>query len=259
MNNRSPFFSLKWLLSTLLVVGGIYFCIRMGLWQLDRLAQRRSFNAHYIQIVAQPELLLEKLPSEDMTLMEYRTVSAHGKFDFEQNVVRRNQYHDGQPGFSLITPLVMSDGEAILVERGWIPAEGNEKPDDWRKYDVEGVQTVKGILRLGQSASEFGGLADPDVSEGQTRLNYWNQINLDLMAKQLPYKIAPVFIQPSVIPENLTPPFPTNTIVEVTEGPHLGYALQWFTFSTLLLFGYPYFLYKQLHTLYSKLDAENRT
>lgn len=256
MNNRSGFFSLKWLLSTLLVIGGIYFCLRMGLWQLGRLAQRRAFNEHYSQVVAQPELMLEKLLPDNLSLMEYRTVNALGKFDFGQNVVRRNQYHEGQPGFSLITPLLLADGEAILVDRGWIPAEGNEKPEDWRKYDVEGLQVVRGVLRLGQSESEFGGVADPNMSDGRTRLNYWNQVNLEMMAKQLPYKIAPVFIQPYVDPTNLTPPYPAQAIVEVTEGPHLGYAIQWFTFSSLLLLGYPYFLYKQLRTLDPKMDVE---
>jgi surfeit locus 1 family protein len=256
MINRSGFFSPKWLLSTLLVIGGIYFCFRMGLWQLDRLAQRRIFNDHYLQIVEQPELMLEKLLPDNLSSMEYRTVSASGKFDFGQNMVRRNQYHDGQPGFSLITPLILTDGEAILVERGWIPAEGNEKPEDWHKYDVNGFQTIKGVLRLGQSESEFGGVADSNLSDGQTRLNYWNQVNLEMMAKQLPYKIAPAFIQPSADPTNLTPPLPTQAIVEISEGPHLGYALQWFTFSSLLLFGYPYFLYKQLRTLDSKMDVE---
>ena len=38
-------FSRKWLVATFLVFFGTAFCIRLGIWQLDRLEQRRAFNS----------------------------------------------------------------------------------------------------------------------------------------------------------------------------------------------------------------------
>jgi surfeit locus 1 family protein len=48
------------------------------------------------------------------------------------------------------------------------------------------------------------------------------------------------------VDENDTvPPIPYQPAIELTEGPHFGYALQWFTFATILLVGYPFYLRKQ--------------
>ena len=49
---------------------------------------------------------------------------------------------------------------AVLVDRGWIPAEGNSAPADWRKYDEPGDVNISGQIRLGQAKPAFGGVAD---------------------------------------------------------------------------------------------------
>ncbi len=49
-------FSRRWLLTTLLVFLGTALCIRLGIWQLDRLEQRRAFNAQVTSMRAMPLL-----------------------------------------------------------------------------------------------------------------------------------------------------------------------------------------------------------
>ncbi len=61
----------------------------------------------------------------------------------------------------------------------------------------------------------------------------------------MPYPIYAVYIQPNIDPADETPPIPYQPEVELTEGPHIGYAFQWFTFATILFAGYPFFLRKQ--------------
>jgi len=236
----------KWVIASVLVLVGTAVCVRLGIWQLDRLTLRRAFNAHYLETSTLPPLLLTAEPKEDLNEMEYRPVNVVGKFDFSQNIVRRNQYHESQTGYSLLTPLVLSDGTAILVERGWIPAEGNQHPVDWHKYDEFGLVRIPGILRLGQTKAEVGGIADPPLASGQDRLDFWYQVNLERISQQVPYKLLLVFIQPDVDPVKTSPPYPYQPEIEITEGPHLGYAAQWFTFAAILFFGYPFFLRRQL-------------
>jgi surfeit locus 1 family protein len=65
------------------------------------------------------------------------------------------------------------------------------------------------------------------------------------MADQMPYPILPVFVQPDLDAEDTQPPIPFQPVIELTEGPHFGYALQWFTFATILFFGYPFYVRKQ--------------
>ena len=240
--------SRKWLLTTLLVLAGTALCIRLGIWQLDRLAQRRAFNSHISMIWSMPPLDLISSPPVDLTQMEYRAVKAEGKYDFANQMVLRNQYNNGQLGYHLLTPLVRDGSSAVMVDRGWIPADGNSAPGDWRKYDETGAVVVRGIIRLGQSRPELGIVTDPTLSPGQVRLDVWNMVNLERISQQIPYPVLPVYIQPDVNPTDTQPPIPYQPEIELSEGPHLGYAGQWFTFAGLLFFGYPFFyLRKQVY------------
>ncbi len=237
-------FGRRWWWTTLLVLLGSAVCVRLGIWQLDRLDQRRTFNAHYLSVRAMPPLLLAG-EQPDLINMEYRDVIVTGYYDAENQVVLRNRYHDNVYGFDLLTPLILADGSAILIDRGWIPAEGNANPLDWGKYTQSGTVRVKGILRLGQSKPDMGGVPDPELAPGQTRLDFWNIVNLERISQQLPYPLLPVFVEPDPDPSQSNPPFPSQPEVDISEGPHMGYALQWFTFAAILFFGYPFFLQKQ--------------
>ena len=233
-------FSRAWLITTLLVFLGTAFCIRMGIWQLDRLKQRRAFNAQVISMRAEELLDLNQNLPADISSMEWRAVTVTGEYDFENQVALRNQYNRDQYGYHLITPLLFSGG-AVLVDRGWIPADGNTAPSDWRKYDETGKVTVTGQIRLGQEKPAFGGVADADAGH----LDVWNNLNVVRISEQSPYPILPVYVQPNEIENDSVPPIPFQPAVELTEGPHFGYALQWFAFATILFVGYPFFLRKQ--------------
>lgn len=245
MNVARAYFSRKWFLTTVLVFVGTAICVRLGIWQLDRLEQRRLFNTHYLSVYNASPILLDAYPIDDITKNEYREVIVHGKFDPAHNMVLRNQYFDSQPGYFLLTPLVLSDGSAILIERGWIPLEGNEKPEDWQKYNDINDLTIKGIIRQGSAKGEIGGISQVDADE-ENFLHFWTIINLDRISEQMPYKLVPVFVQPVSSEENTSPPYPYQPKIEISEGPHIGYAIQWFFFASLLFCGYPFFLKKQL-------------
>jgi surfeit locus 1 family protein len=244
-------FQRKWLLATLLVVAGTAVCIRLGIWQLDRLDQRRAFNQQVETMRAMPVLDLNQQAPDDVSKMEWRAVQVQGKYDFTNQIALRNQYNGSEYGYHLLTPLVFNHPtgsgqapQAVLVDRGWIPAEGNSTPQDWQKYNESGGVNLAGQIRLGQMKPRFGGVADVVPGNG-TKLEMWNNADVDRIVKQLPYPALPVYIQPNVDENDTEPPIPYQPTVELTEGPHFGYALQWFTFATILLVGYPFFLRKQ--------------
>lgn len=232
--------SRKWILTTILVFAGTALCVRLGIWQLDRLSQRRAFNAHYLAVRAESPLDLNRAGDQDLLSLEYRQAWAEGQYDFENQVALRNQYNGSEYGYHLLTPLVLSGGTALLVDRGWIPADGNENPSGWRQYDEDGIIKVSGILRRGYPKAELGGVMDPTLTPEQTRLDTWNAVNLDRIGGQLPYALLPVYLQLDLQAEDITPPIPFQPEIEITEGPHAGYAGQWFIFAALLFFGYPF-------------------
>ena len=233
-------FSRAWLITTLLVFLGSAICVRLGIWQLDRLKQRRAFNTQVETMRATKLLDLNQDLPADISSMEWRAVTVAGEYDFENQVALRNQFNGDQYGYHLVTPLRFPGG-SVLVDRGFIPADGNAAPKDWRKYDETGQVTVTGQIRLGQEKPAFGGVADAEAGH----LDVWNNLNVVRISEQSPYPILTVYVQPNEVENDTTPPIPFQPVVELTEGPHFGYALQWFAFATILFAGYPFFLRKQ--------------
>ena len=244
----------KWIITTLLVLLGTALCVRLGIWQLDRLEARRAFNAQVQAMRRLPALNLDQDESDSIQDMEWRAVQVSGRYDFENQIAIRNQYYGSQYGYHLLTPLLFDPstfasvagqaGTAVLVDRGWIPADGNSAPDDWRKYDEAGEVNLSGQIRLGQGKPAIGGVADA-LPENGAGLEIWNNADVARIAGQLPYPILPVYIQLDPDPQDIEPPIPFQPEIELTEGPHFGYALQWFTFATILFVGYPFYLRKQ--------------
>lgn len=231
-------FSKKWLLTTILVFIGTAVCIRLGIWQLDRLEQRRAFNSQVESMrVEEPLDLNNEIPT-NIESMEWRRAIITGEYDFENQVALRNQVYENQYGYHLITPLLFN-GQAVLVNRGWIPVD-----IPWSTFDEVGEVTVQGLVRLGQSKPALGGVADTLPEDG-SRLELWNNLDIEKISTQLAYPILNIFIQPDVDPSDTTPPIAYQPDIELTEGPHFGYAMQWFSFAIILFFGYPFYLRNQ--------------
>lgn len=239
--------SREWRITTIIVILGVALCVRLGIWQLDRLEQRKSFNSHVEAMwAATPIILPEEANDFQLDKMEYRAISATGEYDTDFQVALRNQYWKNQYGYHLITPLVIGEGVAVLVDRGWIPAEGNDDPIDWQKYQTDqDTVSVAGIIRLGQEEPDVGGRPDPTLVPGQNRLDFWNNVNLNRLANQIPYDLVGIYIQLDSVDGSDEPPIPVQPTLDLTEGPHLGYAGQWFTFASILFFGYPFYIRKR--------------
>jgi surfeit locus 1 family protein len=242
-------FSPAWLFTTFLVFLAIMLTIRLGFWQLDRLDQKEKFNSHVRLVQSMPELDFSgKMDGIDLTELEYRSASATGYYDFEHQIVIRNQVWvqpwGNEIGYTLLTPLIMPNGQVVLVHRGWIPLD-YDTPASWRDFDQTGYVSLQGVIRLPSEKGEMGGgVPDPTLSPGQNGLSFWNYVNIDRIQQQLPYKVLPVYIQQAPIASEDSLPYRSIPDLELSDGAHLGYALQWFFYALLLIFGYPYYIQK---------------
>lgn len=243
-------FSRRWWWTTLIVLAGIGLTIRLGFWQLDRHAQRQTEIQQIKSMQAMPLLDLGQRPlTVALETMEYRLVTVSGQYDFAHQVALRNQVRPRMtgtdPGIALVTPLILSDGQAVLVERGWIPLEYTT-PSSWRQFDEPGWVSLEGILRRSMDKGEIGSaLLDPTLSPGQPRLDFWNFVNLNRLQEQLPYPILDVYIQQAPDSNLEALPFRLMEQPDLDPGSHLGFAAQWFFYAGLLLIGYPIWLKKQ--------------
>jgi cytochrome oxidase assembly protein ShyY1 len=206
-----------------LVVAGT--CVGLGLWQLRRLEERRALNARIIERRSAPPVTIEGAASGPAE--PYRSASARGTYDVEHEVLLYGRSRDGEAGHLVVTPLVLADGDAILVVRGWVPFAMQTAP-------VRGAGPPAGEV-------EVSGSLLPDEGEGSTTPDARGIIRvLDVagIASTLPYDLFPLPLrsaeQAPPQPGSLPTPVPTP---ELSEGPHLSYAIQWFAFAAVAVAG----------------------
>src|SRR5205823_4858031 len=112
----------SWIALTLLLLLGIPVCVLLGQWQLSRYHQRHDYNQQLHHNLGAPAVPVGTLTSPDRDVPRrdgWRVVTAAGRYDPAHELLVRNRTQDGAPGFFVLTPLVGSDGAAVLVNRGW--------------------------------------------------------------------------------------------------------------------------------------------
>jgi surfeit locus 1 family protein len=237
------FVSRRWWWVSLLVIAGMVITFRLGIWQLDRLQQRRAENAEFIEQNNAASLVLDSLPlnSQPSDLkasgLKDRNAMAVGRFDFSEQIVLVQQNYQGRPGGHLVAPFIIAGGdEAILVDRGWIPAHEIEQ-GDFKTFSDPNQDKIHGSLQPSQTLS---GGRETEVEGHQQE---WYRIDINAIQEQMPYDLAQVFLlekPPSEVQEEL--PIRVEPEIDLSDGPHLGYAIQWFFFCTILAIGYAYFV-----------------
>ncbi len=209
-------------------------CVALGIWQIARLHQKQQFNAAVrAGLAAAPAPLGTLLPpGTDPDAVRYRRAEATGTYDVGREIVLYGRSRAGEAGNHLLTPLVLDDGSAVIVDRGWVPVSVST-PGSTDAAPPLGSVRVDGVL--------FRSEGDPPgpvgtVSPGETTLA---RIDLERIQAQLPYPIAPVYLllQTQSPAQRSSFPVPA-TLPRLSEGPHLGYAIQWFTFATVALIGF---------------------
>lgn len=228
-------------LAGLLVLVVAAVCVRLGFWQLDRLAQRQARNAHLEQALALPAISLGggtlREIERDPAAYLNRRVHARGVYDPGGEVLLRGRTHQGQPGVHLVTPLRIADVDAaVLVNRGWAPAPDAATLDPAPLSEI-GQRDVEGIIQLVPSPPEGGTPVEIETASG--RVLTLRRLDLQALRARAAQRLAPIYIQQLPDPSPSDAPTPVRIpLPELTEGPHLGYAVQWFSFAAIFVIGY---------------------
>lgn len=222
----ATFFNRRWWWVTLIVIGGMLFLIRLGFWQLDRLAWRQNLNAEkLVQLEADPLDLNSDLSALNLAEMRNRKATAVGQYDYANELIAISQVYQNQSGNYLLTPLMLDDNTAVIVNRGWLP---NSATSDLSQFHQPTAPTeITGYLQLSEELS----------SGERSTITNGELFRIDLAAinNHLPYTILPVYLQeapPAVNDGQL--PYRLEPDLSLDEGDHFSYALQWFSFSILL-------------------------
>jgi surfeit locus 1 family protein len=97
--------------------------------------------------------------------------------------------------------------------------------------------TVTGLARLSETRNFFLLPADPTASPAAPRLDAWFWIDIPQISGQVPYSLLPFFIEAAPRAGPATLPLSNYEDIDLSDGPHLSYAIQWFSFALILVGG----------------------
>lgn len=144
--------SKHWLgLGALLLTAALF--ARLGFWQLSRAQEHREIEERFAAADNMP--VLDWPVSADFDAVQYRKLRLAGSYEPDRHILLDNMTEAGQVGYQVLTPFVLAGGSAVLVNRGWLPADADRS----RLPDVDFVpaaETVVGrIDRLPRAALQF--------------------------------------------------------------------------------------------------------
>lgn len=227
-------FGRKHVPKTIFIIIVALVCARLGIWQLDRLEWRRGENEKLRTQIALPPESLNAVADDDQVLtMLDQTVTVSGSFDFDEQVILKGRSTQFGTGVHLVAPFVLEGtNTAIMVDRGWLSsAEANNDPH------IETLTTVTGSL---QPSFPLPRNATGNEDAGDEIF----EIVIPLLDNQSTYQLLPVYLLQAPLPTDdaNTRPYRAPISADLSEGNHFSYAVQWFSFATIAIVGYIFYL-----------------
>ena len=209
---------------------------RLGVWQLDRADQKNRAQQALTDRRALPPLPAAALALRpaDAAGQHGRLISLQGRWQPALTVYLENRQMDTRVGFYAVTPLLLDDGTAVLVQRGWLPRDQADRTRIVAPPAAAGRVAVQGRIAPGPGRIyDFAGAAS-----GPIRQN----LDIEAYARETAQPLRPV----SVVEED-SPSAPQDGLLRHWPAPaadvdkHYGYAFQWFALSTLTIALYAWF------------------
>lgn len=208
----------------------------LGNWQLDRWEARKASNERAAVQMEKEAVPLDSITSKNGTISSERqwtNVSLSGSFRVHDDVVVRYIKRDSLPGVEIVTPFDTTDGKTVLVHRGWLHTKNTGDRPDNIPAAPSGEVTISGWW-LPDAVGNRGTVIEDDSVRA---------IDSKMWSKRLGTEAVPGYLamqEPAT--DGLIPKDPP----ELGNGPHFFYAIQWFFFGLLAIFGGFWFVRAEL-------------
>ncbi|MFH9662274.1 SURF1 family protein [Streptomyces sp. NPDC017248] len=250
--------SRQWVILTLVAIALIPTMVKLGFWQQHRYEQRTARNDLVSAALHAKPVPVERLtaPRHAVTRTEkYRTVTATGAFDTaKQVVVRRRTNADGEVGFHVLTPFVLDDGKVLLVNRGWVPANGAQTAFPKVPAPPSGRTTVTGRLMADETTAASGIKNVTGLPDRQIML-----IDSAREARRLGARVLGGYIQqtapepPGGSPEQISDPGSEDAPL------NYAYMIQWWLFAAGVPVGWWFLVRREIREQEEAAAAERRS
>jgi surfeit locus 1 family protein len=222
---------MRWLA---LVLGLAAFVVLIGLgtWQVQRLHWKEALLATIDQRIHSAPLPLadiEKKFAENGDV-DYRPVTVSGRFMHEGE---RHFFatHEGESGFYVYTPLMLADGRAIFVNRGFVPYDRKDAAKR-TAGQIAGEVTVTGLARNPLPEKPSSMVPDNDPAKN---IFYWKDRDAMAASAGLPAgtSLVPFFVDADKTPNPGGLPVGGVTMIDLPNS-HLQYAVTWYGLAAAL-------------------------
>lgn len=210
------------LLPTVATVAGIALFVIAGQWQQRRMEQKQALRAQFDGAVAMAPAALPQ-DVADWSAWRYRPIAAEGVFDAAKQILIDNKINEGRAGYHVVTPLVLRDGRAVLVDRGWIAA-GETRAQLPAAPPPAGDVTVRGRVNI--PTANYVELSR-DAPAGVV----WENLDPSRFGARTGLAVLPIVV------EQTAPTGGTDTLVRNWPAPDFGierhriYMVQWYLFA----------------------------
>ena len=231
--------SRRWLLLLLVVLLLSYACLLLGRWQWHRLTARKASNAIIrTNEAASPAAVDQVLRrgTDPPDSEQYKVVQATGTYQPTKTVIVRYQSNDkGQPGADAVVPLVTQSGTSLLVNRGWFSTSNQGSVDPAEvPAPPSGTVTITGYVRQ-----------DGDGNATQVVDSSTRAVSSAAIGQALGLPVYGGWVELATESPKASVPLETAGLPDLSNGPHFFYALQWWFFGILALFGYGYLAWEE--------------
>ncbi|RVW05572.1 SURF1 family cytochrome oxidase biogenesis protein [Rhodococcus xishaensis] len=228
-----------WLALAAVVAGFAFMCFTvLAPWQLGkntRTSERNSLLEQSINADAVPiaPLISGAGPAPGD---EWRKVTATGTYVPDSDVLVRLRSIEEKPAFEVLTPLRLTDGQTMLVNRGYVrPVEGSQPPPI--PAPPIGEVTLEGRIRMSEGTVPG---KDP-ITESGTRQVYY--IDSDQIGQFTGTDLVSGYLQ---LDDGQPGGLGTIPLPQLDAGPYLSYGLQWLAFGIMAPLGLAYFIRAEL-------------
>lgn len=226
----------RWIALTLACIFIIPAFQALAEWQWRRLDQRHEYNKLIQSQISKDPITISQLvlrDSDPLVLSEqatWRTVQLTGSWQAQSQVLVRRQSLESNSGLWVITPLQLTDGTVVMVNRGWTPAANSAMDSPVVAALPSGVVDVLGRVRAITPRTQP---APSDLPAGQVD----RIIPLEIYASDL--TISNSYIEMTASrPQSRSAEIRELPAPQVTEGNHRSYAIQWSFFEFLTVIGW---------------------
>lgn len=199
--------------------------VRLGFWQIYRADEKtKMILAQKAQEKQKPILwnTEEKLP------LQYERIILEGEY-LPQIFLLDNQHHKHQFGYDVLSPLELSDGTIVIVDRGWVPGELTRRV-------LPNIQIPKGVMELQGTAyfpSKKQWVLGPVSEEKGNKITILERVDDQLISQILQKSVSPFIIR---LDKQDTNGFVREwETVSMPPQRHLAYAMQWFVMALVIL------------------------